>query len=164
MTFFNVGMTSLYTLMGLSIERWLIITQPGKFSLNCYTATWIIIGMAWALSFAVSAPPLLGWAYYSPETSGMRYVCVLSWSVTISQPTVGQLAIDLLIICRHTIGLSHKTDNSSRTVCHMDKQTFCHWPFDVCWTVCPRFVPVNCNHCQATFIWFPLFLVQKTKQ
>ncbi len=36
-------MTSLYTLMGLSVERWLIITRPGKFSLNSYTTTSIIL-------------------------------------------------------------------------------------------------------------------------
>ena len=72
-------MTSLYSLMGLSIERWLIITRPGKFSLNSYTATSIIILSAWGLSLLVSLPPLVGWAYFAPETSGMRFV-VLSRS------------------------------------------------------------------------------------
>ena len=67
-------MTSLYSLMGLSIERWLIITRPGKFSLNSYTATSIIIAAAWGLSLMVSLPPLVGWAYFAPETSGMRFV------------------------------------------------------------------------------------------
>jgi len=41
--FHYTGMTSLYTLMGLSVERWLIITRPGKFSLNSYTTTSIIM-------------------------------------------------------------------------------------------------------------------------
>jgi hypothetical protein len=66
------GMTSLYTLMGLSIERWLIITRPGKFSLNSSTSTAVILVSAWTLGLASSAPPLFGWAYYAPETSGMR--------------------------------------------------------------------------------------------
>ena len=69
--FERIGMTSLYTLMGLSIERWLIITRPGKFSLNSYATTWIIISSAWILSLMTALPPLFGWAYYAPETSGM---------------------------------------------------------------------------------------------
>jgi hypothetical protein len=64
-------MTSLYTLMGLSIERWLIITRPGKFSLNSFKSTAIIITSAWTLGLLTSAPPLFGWAYFAPETSGM---------------------------------------------------------------------------------------------
>jgi hypothetical protein len=64
-------MTSLYTLMGLSIERWLVITRPGEYSLNSFTATSVIIAAAWSLGILTSAPPLFGWAYFAPETSGM---------------------------------------------------------------------------------------------
>ena len=68
----NLGMTSLYTLMGLSVERWLIITHPRKFSLKSYATNAFIIVSAWILGLLLSAPPLFGWAYYAPETSGIR--------------------------------------------------------------------------------------------
>jgi hypothetical protein len=66
-------MVSLFTLMGLSVERWLIISHPGKYSLNSRLTSYVIIGTAWGLGLATSAPPLFGWAYFAPETSGMRY-------------------------------------------------------------------------------------------
>ena len=58
--------------MGLSIERWLIISCPGKYSLNSHLTSYIIIISAWTLGLLTSAPPLFGWAYFAPETSGMR--------------------------------------------------------------------------------------------
>jgi hypothetical protein len=66
------GMISLFTLMGLSIERWMIICHPSSHSLNSYVTSYIIIGSAWSLGLITSAPPLFGWAYFAPETSGMR--------------------------------------------------------------------------------------------
>jgi hypothetical protein len=66
------GMISMFTLMGLSIERWLIICHPGKFSLNSDLTSYTIVGSAWGLGLITSAPPLFGWAYFAPETSGMR--------------------------------------------------------------------------------------------
>jgi hypothetical protein len=66
------GMISLFTLMGLSIERWLMVCHPVDYVLNCSRTSYIIVGSAWALGLLTSAPPLFGWAYYAPETSGMR--------------------------------------------------------------------------------------------
>ena len=79
-------MVSLYTLMGLSVERWLIISHPGKYSLNSNLTSNAIIVSAWILGLATSAPPLFGWAYFAPETSGMRFAIL-----TKSEPCVWPL-------------------------------------------------------------------------
>lgn len=70
-----VGMVSIFTLSSLAIQRWLLVTRPGKFSPNNWTHTRLNLALIWSLSLAVALPPLLGWSFYAPETSGLRYGC-----------------------------------------------------------------------------------------
>lgn len=68
------GMSSVYTLTALSTQRWLLVTRHGKFPLNNRTVTVTILALVWSLSLAIALPPFFGWAFYAPETSGLRYV------------------------------------------------------------------------------------------
>lgn len=33
-----------------------------------------VIAITWALGLSLAIPPLIGWAYYSPEPNGLRYI------------------------------------------------------------------------------------------
>jgi hypothetical protein len=75
-------MVSLYTLMGLSVERWLIICHPGEHSMDSKLTSKMVIISSWTLALAISAPPLIGWAYFAPESSGMRLAAlprIVAW-------------------------------------------------------------------------------------
>ena len=67
------GMLSIYTLTALALQRWLLVTHPGKFSVNSPSIARISLVVVWALALAIASPPLAGWAYYAPESSGLRY-------------------------------------------------------------------------------------------
>eukprot|EP00095_Tigriopus_kingsejongensis_P001031 maker-scaffold587_size153100-snap-gene-0.29 protein:Tk01031 transcript:maker-scaffold587_size153100-snap-gene-0.29-mRNA-1 annotation:"hypothetical protein DAPPUDRAFT_302649" len=72
-----LGMVSIFTLTSLAIQRWLLVTRPGKFSVNNWTHARLILTLIWLLSLAVALPPLLGWSFYAPETSGLS--CAPAW-------------------------------------------------------------------------------------
>eukprot|EP00094_Tigriopus_californicus_P011187 TCALIF_10796-PA protein Name:"Similar to Pineal opsin (Petromyzon marinus)" AED:0.10 eAED:0.10 QI:118/0.8/0.83/1/0.8/0.66/6/148/385 len=72
-----LGMVSIFTLSSLAIQRWMLVTRPGKFSLNNWTHTRLNLALIWFLSIAVALPPLLGWSFYAPETSGLS--CAPAW-------------------------------------------------------------------------------------
>ncbi len=68
----TAGMTSIYTLTALSTFRWMVVTRSGQVFSNSYSITGVMLVTIWLLSLALAVPPLLGWAYYAPETSGLR--------------------------------------------------------------------------------------------
>ena len=70
-------MVSIYTLAALSSQRWMLVSQGGKINMQSKVGVGITLVAVWALSFAMSVPPIAGWAFYAPETSGIRYLYTL---------------------------------------------------------------------------------------
>ena len=66
-------MSSIFTLTALSASRWLLVTRAGRFPLNSRVVTAVTLVAVWAAAAAVAVPPLAGWSYYAPESSGLRY-------------------------------------------------------------------------------------------
>ena len=71
-------MVSIYTLAALSSQRWMLVSQGGKINMQSKVGVGITLVAVWALSFAMSVPPIAGWAFYAPETSGIRYFYTIS--------------------------------------------------------------------------------------
>ena len=66
------GMSSIFTLTTLSASRWLLVTRAGRFPLSKRGVTAAALAAVWAAAAAVAVPPLAGWSYYAPESSGLR--------------------------------------------------------------------------------------------
>ena len=64
-------MSSIFTLTALSASRWLLVTRAGRFPLSKRGVTVATLVTVWAAAAAVAVPPLAGWAYYAPESSGI---------------------------------------------------------------------------------------------
>ena len=65
-------MLSIYTLAALSTQRWILVTRPAILNVQSWRATLALVGTAWALALAMALPPAMGWAWYVPESSGLR--------------------------------------------------------------------------------------------
>ncbi|XP_064830590.1 opsin 4xb [Oncorhynchus masou masou] len=62
------GITSMINLLAISIDRYLVITQPLKaLGRSSRRRTTLAILMVWLYSFAWSFAPLIGWSSYIPE-------------------------------------------------------------------------------------------------
>ncbi len=73
LSFFSLGICSIFTLSVLALERYNIICKPFTFGahLTMKRATLYIIG-TWATSAFVSVPPLFGWGSYQQEAANIR--------------------------------------------------------------------------------------------
>eukprot|EP00094_Tigriopus_californicus_P011770 TCALIF_11368-PC protein Name:"Similar to opn1mw4 Green-sensitive opsin-4 (Danio rerio)" AED:0.34 eAED:0.34 QI:0/0.37/0.22/0.66/0.87/0.88/9/177/520 len=78
-----VGMASIYTLAALSTQRWILVSQFGRFNVQGIGSILVILGVVWGLSSAMALPPLFGWAFYAPESSGIS--CAPSWETLENQ-------------------------------------------------------------------------------
>lgn len=55
---------------GQEDESWLCL-------LAGYSSSYMVIPLVWILSAAIAVPPLLGWSYFTPESSGIS--CAPAW-------------------------------------------------------------------------------------
>ena len=66
------GMLSIYTLSALSLQRWMVVTKkPLWLDVQKWPVTVTLLASAWASAAAMALPPLMGWAEFVPETSGL---------------------------------------------------------------------------------------------
>ena len=64
-------MVTLYTLLMISVIRCIMIWDPLKFKLYGSTIVKCLIPLVWLIAFGFAIPPLLGFGYYVPESSGL---------------------------------------------------------------------------------------------
>ena len=72
------------------ILRWWIMYNSGAGSSNVITdllkvfanffSSSYVIATTWAMALSLALSPLIGWSYYEPESSGLRYI----WFISIS--------------------------------------------------------------------------------
>ena len=66
-----VGMGDVYTLMGLSILRCIIMTEPTKASFISKKIVTLCLLTVFTLALTISLPPLLGFGDFVPEVHGL---------------------------------------------------------------------------------------------
>lgn len=71
------GMASIYTLMALSVQRFLLVAYPTTTSFATIKASKLVLLSIWTLAFMIAGPPLFGWSEYVPESSGLS--CAPAW-------------------------------------------------------------------------------------
>ena len=84
--FIIAGMSTIFTLMALSVQRCLYVWFPttmGVVTGTPYTYTALIF--VWAMTCSFAFPPLMGWSEYVPEKSGIRYEKCMVHEVTFSK-------------------------------------------------------------------------------
>ncbi|KAG7199416.1 hypothetical protein KM043_014045 [Ampulex compressa] len=106
----TLGFVSIGNLTVMSVERWLLVTQPVK-ALSIRHAIALAITV-WIYALCLSLPPLLGWGSYGPEAGNVS--CSVSWEVhdpsTRSDSYIGflfifGLAVPVLVIVTSYISI-----------------------------------------------------------
>lgn len=67
----STGMSCIYSLTALSVQRCLLLRYPTSNGQNSFLTTKVAIFIIWFLSSMIAFPPLLGWSEYVPEESGL---------------------------------------------------------------------------------------------
>lgn len=67
------GITSITTLMALAFQRFLMIARPFRAADIQKQHSVIYVTFIWLYSFALTFPPLVGWASYGPEAAYIRW-------------------------------------------------------------------------------------------
>lgn len=67
----STGMSCIYSLTALSVQRCLFLRYPTSNVQNSFLSTKVAIFIIWFLSSMIAFPPLLGWSEYVPEESGL---------------------------------------------------------------------------------------------
>ena len=56
------------------------MTDLLKVFANFFSSSYVIV-LTWAMALSLALSPLLGWSYYEPESSGLRYIVFISISL-----------------------------------------------------------------------------------
>ncbi|XP_062400003.1 opsin 4xb [Sardina pilchardus] len=88
------GITSMINLLAISIDRYLVITNPLQaMQWNSKRRTTLAIVLVWLYSLGWSLAPLVGWSSYIPE--GLMTTC--TWDYTTS--TMGNRSYTMMLCC-----------------------------------------------------------------
>ncbi len=66
------GMCSIFTLTGLSYQRYVVMTKPNWINIEGMGSTVFILVCVWTATAAMAVPPLAGFGIYVPEVAGIR--------------------------------------------------------------------------------------------
>ena len=72
MNMYPLGMSTIFTLMALSIQRCCYVWCPTTMGVYGPPYTYLALILVWVMTCTFAFPPLLGWSEYVPEKSGTR--------------------------------------------------------------------------------------------
>ncbi|XP_070180762.1 pinopsin-like [Littorina saxatilis] len=76
-TVYFLGLSSMYLLAAISVDRYVVIVRPMASTMVTQRVASLAIGVCFLMGLFWTMMPLLGWNHYVPE--GIRVACSISW-------------------------------------------------------------------------------------